>query len=96
MRYRQSFRQQREEEQQQRSAAGLISERYAGIAGIQFHMIYYHRSRDPVLMERFRNLVPVVDVAGGALVFSPLTTDKVLDAIAQRRPGTGEQRASNG
>ncbi len=58
MRYRQNYREKREQEQAAQAAAGLISERYAGIAGIEFHMTYYHRSRDPVLMERTLRFSP--------------------------------------
>ena len=43
---------------------------------------------DPLLMDRLRNLVPVVDIAGGPLVYAPITTDKVLEAIAASRPGS--------
>ncbi len=50
---------------------------------------------DPLLAARFQHLVPVVDVAGGALVFSPITTDKVLDAIALRQPGAGGPKAGS-
>jgi hypothetical protein len=58
MRHKHSFRQQREEEDAVRVAAGLISERYTGISGIEFRMTYYHRSSNPVLMERTLRFSP--------------------------------------
>ena len=42
---------------------------------------------DPLLVDRLRNLVPVVDVTGGPLVYPPITNDKVLEAIAAGRSG---------
>ena len=56
MRYKSSYQQQREAEEAARTACGLISERYAGIAGIEFHMTYYHRAS--VLMERTLHFSP--------------------------------------
>ncbi len=44
-------------------ALGLVSERYAGVAGIEFHMTYYQRGLQPVLMERTLNFSPA-DYAG--------------------------------
>jgi len=58
MRYKQSYRQKREEEQAAQTAAGLVSERYAGVSSIEFQMTYYHRSRDPILMERTLRFSP--------------------------------------
>ena len=52
MRYKQSYREKREHEQAKQIAAGLVSDRYPDVSRIEFHMTYYHRSRDPVLMER--------------------------------------------
>lgn len=52
MRYRQNYRQKREQEQAVRDAAGLISERFAGISGIEFQLTYYRRASEAVLMER--------------------------------------------
>jgi hypothetical protein len=52
MHHRQNYRKQREQEKEALDAAGLVSERYAGVSSIEFHMTYYHRSRDPILMER--------------------------------------------
>ena len=46
---------------------------------------------DPLLVDRLRNLVPVVDVADGPLVYAPITTDKVLEAIAASRPGASDR-----
>jgi hypothetical protein len=58
MRYKQNYRQKREQEQAAQVAAGLISERYAGVACIEFHMTYYQRATDPVLMERTLRFSP--------------------------------------
>jgi hypothetical protein len=58
MRYKQSYRQKREEEQAAQTAAGLVSERYAGVSSIELQMTYYHRSRDPILMERTLRFSP--------------------------------------
>jgi len=52
MRYKQSYREKQEYEKAAQVAAGLVSERYAGVSSIAFHMTYYHRSLDPILMER--------------------------------------------
>jgi hypothetical protein len=58
MRYGQNVRQQREAQKVEQAAAGLISERYAGIAGIDFRLTYYHRSATPVLMVRTLSFLP--------------------------------------
>lgn len=42
-------------------------------------------SDDEVLLNRLGNLVPVVDVEGGPLVYPPLTTEALLDAVANSR-----------
>lgn len=39
-------------------ALGLISERYAGVSKIEFHMTYYQRSLHAVLMKRTLNFSP--------------------------------------
>lgn len=39
-------------------------------------------SGDEVLLPRLGNLIPVVDVEGGPLVYAPLTTETLLDAVA--------------
>jgi len=39
-------------------AAGLISERHAGITGIEFHMTYYKSGQNTVLMKRTLNFTP--------------------------------------
>ncbi len=49
---KQSYREKQELEKMAQSAAGFISDRYAGISSIEFKMTYYHRSLNPVLMER--------------------------------------------
>lgn len=50
---------------------------------------------DPLLASRLRNLVPVVDVADGPLVYAPITTDKVLAAIAAAFPGSSDRLPNN-
>jgi hypothetical protein len=52
MNQRQSYRQKQELERTALVALGLVSERYAGVASIEFHMTYYQRGLQPVLMER--------------------------------------------
>jgi hypothetical protein len=51
-------REKREQEEAAQAAAGLVSERYAGISSIEFHMTYYHRALNPVLMERTLRFLP--------------------------------------
>ncbi len=43
-------------------------------------------SGDAILLQRFGHLIPVVDVAGGPLLFAPLTTEGLLDAVAASQP----------
>ncbi len=52
MRYSKSYQAKNEEKQAAKIAAGLVSERFAQISGIELHMTYYHRAANPVLMER--------------------------------------------
>ena len=58
MRYRQSYKEKQELERAAMVAVGLVSERYAGVSGIEFHMIYYQRGLQPVLMERTLRFLP--------------------------------------
>ena len=58
MRYKESFREKREREQAVQAAAGLVSERYAGVSSIKLHMTYYHRAVDPVLLKRTLSFSP--------------------------------------
>jgi hypothetical protein len=58
MRYRQSYREKQELEKAALAAFGLVSERYSGVAGIEFHMTYYQRGQQPVLMERTLTFLP--------------------------------------
>ncbi len=58
MRYRQNYKEKLELEKAAMAAAGLVSERYSGVSSIEFHMTYYHRGVDPVLMERTLNFSP--------------------------------------
>ena len=57
-------------------------------AELEFSIERVDIGTDPMLMDRLRNLVPVVDVTGGPLVYPPITTDKVLEAIAAGRSGS--------
>jgi hypothetical protein len=58
MRYRQSYKQKLELERAALVAAGLVSERYSVVSRIEFHMTYYQRALDPVLMERTLSFLP--------------------------------------
>lgn len=58
MQYRQSYREKQELERAALAAAGLVSERYAGVSSIEFHMTYYQRGLNPVLMERTLSFSP--------------------------------------
>ncbi|HAR46432.1 MAG: hypothetical protein A2X56_06735 [Nitrospirae bacterium GWC2_57_13] len=40
------------------AATGLVSERHAGISGIEFQMTYYRRGPDAVLMKRTLSFTP--------------------------------------
>jgi hypothetical protein len=57
MRYKQ-YKEQLEKEKNAMVAAGLVSERYAGISNIEFHMTYFQRGLDPVLMKRTLSFSP--------------------------------------
>jgi hypothetical protein len=58
MRYRQGYKEKLERERAALVAAGLVSERYAGVSSIEFHMTYYQRGLNPVLMERTLSFSP--------------------------------------
>jgi hypothetical protein len=58
MNHRQSYRQKLELERTALAALGLVSERYAGVSKIEFHMTYYKRGVQPVLMERTLTFTP--------------------------------------
>jgi hypothetical protein len=58
MNHRQSYRQKLELERTALAALGLVSERYAGVSKIEFHMTYYQRGVQPVLMERTLTFTP--------------------------------------
>ena len=58
MRYRQSYKEKLEMEKAVLIAFGLVSERYSGVAGIEFHMTYFQRGMHPVLMERTLSFLP--------------------------------------
>ncbi len=49
---RQVIKEKQGEEKSAPASVGFVSERYAGVSSIQFKMTYYHRSVNPVLMER--------------------------------------------
>ena len=55
---RQTYREKQDSEKAALAAAGLISERYPGISTIEFHMIYYRRGVDQVLLKRVLSLTP--------------------------------------
>jgi hypothetical protein len=63
MNHRQSYRQKLELERVALAALGLISERYAGVSKIEFHMTYYQRGLNAVLMTRTLSFSPA-DYAG--------------------------------
>jgi hypothetical protein len=58
MNHRQNHRQKLEQERVALAALGLISERYAGVSKIEFHMTYYLRGLSAVLMTRTRSFSP--------------------------------------
>ncbi len=58
MRYKQNYKEKKEKEKAKQMAAGLVSERYAEVSCIEFHMTYYHRALNPVLMERTLRFSP--------------------------------------
>ena len=58
MHYRQSYKQKLELERTAMAALGLVSEHYAGVSKIEFHMTYYQRGLQSVLMERTLNFLP--------------------------------------
>ncbi|MGE5894466.1 MAG: hypothetical protein ACM34I_10460 [bacterium] len=41
-----------------KTAAGLIADRFPGVADMVIHMTYYHEAANPVLMERTINVFP--------------------------------------
>lgn len=63
MRNRQSYKEKLGLEKAALAASGLISERHAGVASIEFRMTYYKRGVDSVLMTRTLSFTPS-DYAG--------------------------------
>ncbi len=63
MKHRQSYKEKLELERAAIVAAGLISERHAGISSIEFRMTYYTRGLNRVLMTRTLSFSPA-DYAG--------------------------------
>lgn len=55
---KQSYMEKLELKKSKMLAAGLVSERYPEVSSIVFHMTYYQRTSDPVLMKRTINFVP--------------------------------------
>jgi hypothetical protein len=47
---KQSYKEQLEVKKNIMLAAGLVSERFPGVANIEFRMTYYQKTADPVLM----------------------------------------------
>ncbi len=58
MQNRQSYKERLALERAAVTSAGLVSERYSGVSSIEFHMTYYQRGPQPVLMERTLNFLP--------------------------------------
>lgn len=58
MRYKQNYKEKQEIERAALAAVGLISERFAGVASIEFQMTYYRRGIDSVLMKRTLSFSP--------------------------------------
>jgi len=63
MRNKETHKEKLEKERAALIAAGLVSERHAGIASIEFCMTYYKRGMDTVLMKRTLSFSPA-DYAG--------------------------------
>jgi hypothetical protein len=55
---KQSYMEKLELKKNKMLAAGLVSERYPGVASIVFRMTYYQKTSDPVLMTRTVNFIP--------------------------------------
>ena len=49
---KQTYKEKQEIEKAALTAAGLISERYPAISNIEFHMVYYQRGLNQVLLKR--------------------------------------------
>ncbi len=60
---KQSYKEKLELERAAVIAAGLVSERYSQVSSIEFHMTYYRRGLNQVLMERTLSFSPA-DYAG--------------------------------
>lgn len=58
MAHKQTYKEKQEVMRNTRIAAGLISERYAGVSSIVFRMVYYHTALNRVLMTRTLNFLP--------------------------------------
>lgn len=58
MQYRERYKEKLAREWAAVVAAGLVSERYSGVSSIEFHMTYYQRGPQPVLMERTLSFLP--------------------------------------
>ena len=58
MNHKQSYRQKLEMERTALAALGLVSERYAEVSRIEFHMTYYQRGLQAVLMDRTLSFLP--------------------------------------
>jgi hypothetical protein len=60
---KQSYKEKLDMERAALVATGLISDRYSGISSIEFHMTYYHRGMNRILMKRMLTFSPA-DYAG--------------------------------
>ena len=58
MAHKQNYVENMELSKQRRLEAGLVSERFPGVADIVVRMIYYHKGANPVLMVRTVNFWP--------------------------------------
>jgi hypothetical protein len=58
MRYRQNYKEKLQQDMAAKVASGLVSEHYTGVSNIELRMTYYHRSLNPVLMERTLSFLP--------------------------------------
>lgn len=63
MRHKQSYKEKQVQEKAALVAAGLVSERHAGVSNIEFRMTYYRSGCNKVLMERTLCFLPA-DYAG--------------------------------
>ncbi len=61
MAHKQEYLRKMELKKQAQQEAGLVSERFPKVSGIVMHITYYHKSANPILMERMVNFFPASD-----------------------------------